>query len=215
MARFDRSDVTSDQRTLGLYSIARELSVLHPTQALPLTWPRVPVVVTHALKLGIGTQTGLTYTFGATQGPHASVSVFCSTCRPASMWAPLDLFWAHPGVLGAEQLASALVAAELAQMPLLDLLAEDLPAAVADPDSDSWAELDTLSRAEVSQATGMLVAQLEVGRAGRGLGAVVGARLCHRPQRHRRRLRHPGSPTTPAGRVMRAHLNVRLCRWCI
>lgn len=74
----------------------------------------------------------------------------------------LDLFWAHPAVLGAEQLASALVAAELAQMPLLDLLAEDLQAAVADPDSDSWAELNTLSRAEVSQATGMLVAQLEV-----------------------------------------------------
>jgi len=70
----------------------------------------------------------------------------------------LDLFWAHSGVLGAEQLASALVAAELAQMPLLDLLAEDLQAAVADPDSDSWAELNTLSRAEVSQATGMLVA---------------------------------------------------------
>ncbi len=65
------------------------------------------------------------------------------------MWA-LDLFWAHPDVLGAEQLASALVADELAQMPLLDLLAEDLQAAVADPDSDSWAELNTLSRAEVS-----------------------------------------------------------------
>jgi hypothetical protein len=39
--------------------------------------------------------------------------------------------------LGAEQLAGALVAAELAQMPLLDLLAEDLQATVADPDSDS------------------------------------------------------------------------------
>lgn len=70
----------------------------------------------------------------------------------------LDLFRAHPGVLGAEQLAGALVAAELAQMPLLDLLAEDLQAG-SDPDSDSWAELKTLSRAEVSQATGMLVAQ--------------------------------------------------------
>ena len=65
------------------------------------------------------------------------------------MWA-LDLFWAHPGVLGAEQRASALVADELAQMPLLDLLAEDLQAAVADPDSDSWAEVNTLSRVEVS-----------------------------------------------------------------
>lgn len=117
----------------------------------------------------------------------------------------LDLFRAHPGVLGAEQLAGALVAAELAQMPLLDLLAEDLQAAVADPDSDSWAELNTLSRAEVSQATGMLVAQLEVEPA-EALVRLRGARLCHRPQRHRRRLRHPGSPTTPAGRLMRAHL---------
>ena len=54
------------------------------------------------------------------------------------------------------------VSLRLAQMPLLDLLAEDLQAAVADPDSDSWAELNTLSQAEVSQATGMLVAQLEV-----------------------------------------------------
>ena len=78
------------------------------------------------------------------------------------MWAPWTCFGLTPGVLGAEQLAGALVAAELAQMPLLDLLAEDLQAAVADPDSDSWAELNTLSRAEVSQATGMLVAQLEV-----------------------------------------------------
>ena len=81
---------------------------------------------------------------------------------PASMWAPWTCFGLTPGVLGAEQLAGALVAAELAQMPLLDLLAEDLQAAVADPDSDSWAELKTLSRAEVSQATGMVVAQLEV-----------------------------------------------------
>ena len=55
-----------------------------------------------------------------------------------------------------------LVAAELAQMPLLDLLSEALQAAVGDPGSNSWAELTTLSRAEVSQATGMLVAQLQV-----------------------------------------------------
>ena len=64
--------------------------------------------------------------------------------------------------LDAEQFAGALVAAELAGIPLLDLLDADLQAAVADPDSDAWAELNTLSRAEVSQATGMLVAQLEI-----------------------------------------------------
>jgi len=93
--------------------------------------------------------------------------------------------------------------AELAQMPLLDLLAEDLQAAVGDPGSDSWAELTTLSRAEVSQATGMLVAQLQVEPA----VALVRrrARLCHRPKPHRRRPRHPGSPTTLGGQLMRAH----------
>ena len=74
----------------------------------------------------------------------------------------LDLFMSSPGKLGVEQLRGALVAAELAQMPLLDLMASDLQAAVTDPDSDAWIELTTLSRAEVSQATGMLVAQLDI-----------------------------------------------------
>ena len=59
-------------------------------------------------------------------------------------------------------LASAVAAAELAGIPLLDLLDADLQAAVADPHSNAWAELNALRRAEVSQATGMLVAQLEV-----------------------------------------------------
>ena len=60
------------------------------------------------------------------------------------------------------QFSGAIVAAELAGIPLLDLLDADLQAAVDDPDSNAWAELHALSRAEVSQATGMLVAQLEV-----------------------------------------------------
>jgi hypothetical protein len=91
------------------------------------------------------------------RGVYAMPVVVAGQCVGA-----LDLFRADPGVLGAEQLAGALVAAELAQMPLLDLLGADLQTAVTDPDSDAWAELNTLSRAEVSQATGMLVAQLEV-----------------------------------------------------
>ena len=49
----------------------------------------------------------------------------------------LELFRTSPGPLGAEQLTGALVAAELAQMPLLDLMGLDLQAAVADPDSDA------------------------------------------------------------------------------
>lgn len=74
----------------------------------------------------------------------------------------LDLFRAQPGELPVDQLAGAVVAAELAGMPLLDLMHSDLQAAVNDPDSDAWAEFNALSRTEVSQATGMLVAQLGV-----------------------------------------------------
>jgi hypothetical protein len=74
----------------------------------------------------------------------------------------LDLFRAMPGRLSGEQVAGAVVAAELAGIPLLDLMDRDLRAAAGDPASDAWAELNSLSRAEVSQATGMLVAQLGI-----------------------------------------------------
>lgn len=74
----------------------------------------------------------------------------------------LDLYRDRPSSLSTDELAGALMAAELAQMPLLDLLAADLHTAVDDPDSDIWAELHTLTRFEVSQATGMLIAQLDV-----------------------------------------------------
>jgi hypothetical protein len=74
----------------------------------------------------------------------------------------LDLFRKRPGRFEGEQFAGTIVAAELAGIPLLDLLDGDLQAAVSDPNSNAWAELNALSRAEVSQATGMLVAQLGV-----------------------------------------------------
>ncbi len=74
----------------------------------------------------------------------------------------LDLFRAQPGQLGGEQLSGAITAAELAGIPLLDLLDADLQAGAGDPDSNAWTELNALSRVEVSQATGMLVAQLGV-----------------------------------------------------
>jgi hypothetical protein len=74
----------------------------------------------------------------------------------------LDLFRHQPVQLAPDHLAGAIAAAELAGIPLLDLLDADLQAAVAEPKSDAWAELNALSRAEVSQATGMLVAQLDI-----------------------------------------------------
>ena len=74
----------------------------------------------------------------------------------------LDLFRRRPGPLDDDDLAGALVAAELAELPLLDLLAVNLQAAVSNPDSVAWDELAAMTRAEVAQATGMLVAQLEI-----------------------------------------------------
>jgi hypothetical protein len=74
----------------------------------------------------------------------------------------LDLFRIQPGNLRDDYLAGAVVAAELASAPLLDLMDADMQAAVNDPMSGAWAELNALSRTEVSQATGMLVAQLEI-----------------------------------------------------
>ena len=74
----------------------------------------------------------------------------------------LDFFRTQPGLPGGEEFSGAIVAAELAGIPVLDLLDADMQAAVGDPDSNAWAELNALSRAEVSQATGMLVAQLEI-----------------------------------------------------
>ena len=74
----------------------------------------------------------------------------------------LDLFRNQPGELAHDDLAGAVVAAELAGAPLLDVMDSDLQAAVNDPNSNAWADFNILSRTEVSQATGMLVAQLEI-----------------------------------------------------
>jgi hypothetical protein len=74
----------------------------------------------------------------------------------------LDLFRTQPGVLEDSEIGGAILAAALASFPLLELMDDDLHAAVNDPNSSAWAELSALSRAEVSQATGMLVAQLDV-----------------------------------------------------
>jgi hypothetical protein len=74
----------------------------------------------------------------------------------------LDLFRALPGRLNGDEFVGAVAAAEIAGIPLLDLMDGDMQAAAGEPGSDAWVELNSLSRAEVSQATGMLVAQLGV-----------------------------------------------------
>lgn len=84
----------------------------------------------------------------------------------------LDLFRADPGPLRGDQLVGAAFAAQLASLTLLDLLASDPDidtgsgseaGADVDPDGeDGWGRLAELDRIEVYQATGMLIAQLDV-----------------------------------------------------
>jgi ANTAR domain/GAF domain len=91
------------------------------------------------------------------RGLYAVPVVIAGDCIGA-----LELFCQDPATLGTQQLAGGLMAAELAQLPALNLLGNDL-LAITDPDDDAWTELNTLCRAEVSQATGVLVAQLGIG----------------------------------------------------
>lgn len=74
----------------------------------------------------------------------------------------LDLYCRAEGSLAANQMDGALAAATVAELPLLDLLAADLQETAGDPDSSAWHELTALTRVEVSQATGVIMSQLDV-----------------------------------------------------
>lgn len=74
----------------------------------------------------------------------------------------LDLFRGEPGTMRGEQAAGATLAARLASQPLLHLLSEDLtgvPDAATSSKGTTSADMD---RVEVYQATGILIAQLDV-----------------------------------------------------
>ncbi|MDP9168333.1 MAG: GAF and ANTAR domain-containing protein [Actinomycetota bacterium] len=74
----------------------------------------------------------------------------------------LDVFKADPATLTVEQIIGVTEAAGLAQLPMLDPLDQNFDEATALPGSDAWTELNALTRAEVGQATGMLMAQLQI-----------------------------------------------------
>jgi hypothetical protein len=67
-----------------------------------------------------------------------------------------------PGRLTGATVTGVFLAAELAALPLLDVMGTDMRAAVDDVGSPAWAELGSMMRSEVYQATGVLVAQLGV-----------------------------------------------------
>lgn len=71
----------------------------------------------------------------------------------------LDLFRHDPGPLSGDDLDGGMLAAELLAVPLLDLLATDDD----QRGEDGVSSLAALERVEVYQATGMIMAQLDVG----------------------------------------------------
>ena len=74
----------------------------------------------------------------------------------------LDLFRMRPGPLTEEGLHGGLWAAELAALPLLDLMNADVDWAAVGEGGSGWEQLASLERVEVYQATGMVIAQLDV-----------------------------------------------------
>jgi hypothetical protein len=83
----------------------------------------------------------------------------------ASAIGALDLYRHRPGELDGLALTGGLIAAELAALPMLDLMGLDLDAAVSDEASGAWEQLTQLTRTEVYQAAGMLIGQLNVSAA--------------------------------------------------
>jgi hypothetical protein len=77
----------------------------------------------------------------------------------------LDLFRGECGPLSADNLAGGLLAANLAALPLLDLMNADVDWDGAAVGNDGWDQLASLERVEVYQATGMIVGALGVGPA--------------------------------------------------
>ena len=81
------------------------------------------------------------------------------SCDPVGA---LDLFSTRPGPISDQRLDGGLWAAELAALPLLDLMTSGVDWEAAGEDGDGWEQLASLQRVEVYQATGMIIAQLDV-----------------------------------------------------
>jgi hypothetical protein len=74
----------------------------------------------------------------------------------------LDLFRSVAGPLSIAQLTDAILVAEAAAQILLDLIGEPSSATGRADPLAQWAQVASLSRVEVYQATGMLMAQLDL-----------------------------------------------------
>lgn len=74
----------------------------------------------------------------------------------------LDLYRREPGDMDVAAVTGGMLAAEFAALPLLDLMGMAANEAASDTTSTEWEELSALTRVEVYQASGMLIAQLGI-----------------------------------------------------
>jgi len=74
----------------------------------------------------------------------------------------LDLFRSVPGALSFSQLTDASLIADAGAQILLDLVDDGIDGAPRAAPLEQWAQVASLSRIDVYQATGMIMAQLEV-----------------------------------------------------
>jgi len=100
---------------------------------------------------------------------------------PGSYMGVLDLYRRAPGPLRGHALVGALIAAEMAMRPVLDLVSAEATTAQTEDDL-RWDGLASLTWVDVYRAAGMVMG----GRARRGVGKGTRARLCARPHCERR-----------------------------
>ncbi|GAC1609294.1 MAG: GAF domain-containing protein [Mycobacteriales bacterium] len=74
----------------------------------------------------------------------------------------LDLYRRSSGPLEGDKMTGGMWAAGLAALPLLDLMLSDVDWRGAAEAEDGWEQLASLERVEVYQATGMLIAALDI-----------------------------------------------------
>jgi hypothetical protein len=74
----------------------------------------------------------------------------------------LDLFRNRAGSLDEDRWSGAEWAAQLAALPLLDVMSADIDWAAVSDGQEGWSQLAALERVEVYQATGMIQVQLDV-----------------------------------------------------
>ena len=99
---------------------------------------------------------------GAVRGAGLAAVFAIPVAVASSYVGALDLYRQDRGRLDARTLAGGMWAAQLAALPLLDVLGEPVEQGGPGTDEDAWDQLAALERVEVYQATGMVMESLDL-----------------------------------------------------